>query len=634
MWFDAHGARLPGPLYPGFDTLGTLRHIQGTGRDHTWFVLTQKIIEKEFALSGSEQNPDTTSKSKRAVLKERLGSGPPSPVQAFMDHGEDFIVERSLPQLVRRMNALIGEELIDHGALEAQIVARDRQLANRYAKDGQITAIHAARAYTADKVTRVAAPHRILDPKAGPLIAVRLSILTRKSLGGLQTDLSSRVLQAVRRAAGRPLRGRRGGRLRRRRRARIPRPGRDLPRRLPVLGADRGPRRGGRDRLAALTEHPSNGVWTPVCFLAPGAYFGRHVVTSSRSQWFQVENWIITWAPIIFMGLLVFFLWRTMKLMPKTKPTEITPDSASAVDWAQVAGADEAKAELQEVVDFLKDPARFKALGASVPKGIMLHGPPGTGKTLLAKAVAKESGAKFYAQSASSFVEMFAGLGAARIRRLFQIARDNRPAIIFIDEIDAVGGERGSDNNSEREQTLNQLLVEMDGFRSTGDLVVIAASNLLDKLDPALLRPGRFDRQIFVSPPDVAGREAIMRVHTAQQAAGRRLRPRDPRAPDVGADRRRSGQPLQRGRDLRRPRRTARRSRRPTSTPRWSASWPACSRAARSTSTSAASSPSTRPATRSAPSCCRASTACTRSRSSRAARRWATRSTSPRRTAT
>jgi uncharacterized protein len=203
MWFDAHGSRLPGPLYPGFDTLGTLRHIQGTGRDHTWFVLTQRIIEKEFALSGSEQNPDTTSKSKRAVLRERLGSGPPSPVQAFMDHGEDFIVERSLPQLVRRMNALIGEDLIDHGALEAQIVARDRQLANRYAKDGQITAIHAARAYTADKITRVAAPHRILDPKAGPLIAVRLSILTRKSLGGLQTDLSSRVL----RASGEPLEG-------------------------------------------------------------------------------------------------------------------------------------------------------------------------------------------------------------------------------------------------------------------------------------------------------------------------------------------------------------------------------------------------------------------------------------------
>ncbi len=230
--------------------------------------------------------------------------------------------------------------------------------------------------------------------------------------------------------------------------------------------------------------------------------------------WYQIEGWIVTWVPIIFMGLLVFFIWRTLKLMPRTKPQEITPDSESAIDWSQVAGADEAKAELQEVVEFLRDPARFKALGASVPKGIMLHGPPGTGKTLLAKAVARESGAKFYSQSAAAFVEMFAGLGAARIRRLFKIARENRPAIIFIDEIDAVGGQRGSDNNSEREQTLNQLLVEMDGFRSSGDLVVIAASNLLEKLDPALLRPGRFDRQIFVSPPDVGGREAIMRVHT------------------------------------------------------------------------------------------------------------------------
>jgi cell division protease FtsH len=236
-------------------------------------------------------------------------------------------------------------------------------------------------------------------------------------------------------------------------------------------------------------------------------------------QWFEIENWIITWAPIIFMGLLVFFLWRTLKLMPRTKPTEIKPDSASAVDWAAVAGADEAKAELQEVVDFLRSPRRFQEMGANVPKGILLHGPPGTGKTLLAKAVAKESGAKFYSQSASSFVEMFAGLGAARIRRLFQIARDNRPAIIFIDEIDAVGGERGSDNNSEREQTLNQLLVEMDGFASSaeGRVVVMAASNLLEKLDPALLRPGRFDRQVFVSPPDVKGRERILRVHTANK---------------------------------------------------------------------------------------------------------------------
>ena len=195
LWFDALGRRLPGPLYPGYDTLGTLAHIQGTGHDYTWFVLTAKIIEKEFALSGSEQNPDTTSKSWRAVLKERLGSGPPGPVQAFMDHGEDFVVERRLPDLVRRMNELSGDDLLDAVDIEAQIVARDREVENAYAKDGQITAIHGARAYWADKVTRVAAPHRILDPDAGPLIAVRLSILTRKSLGGLQTDLDARVLQ-------------------------------------------------------------------------------------------------------------------------------------------------------------------------------------------------------------------------------------------------------------------------------------------------------------------------------------------------------------------------------------------------------------------------------------------------------
>jgi cell division protease FtsH len=220
------------------------------------------------------------------------------------------------------------------------------------------------------------------------------------------------------------------------------------------------------------------------------------------------------------MGLLVYFIWRTLRLMPRTKPTEIKPESKGSVGWQDVAGADEAKAELQEVVEFLRDPTRFKKLGATVPRGILLHGPPGTGKTLLAKAVAKEAGANFFSQSAAAFVEMFAGLGAARIRRLFKIARDHRPSIIFIDEIDAVGGERGSDNNSEREQTLNQLLVEMDGFSNTNDLVVIAASNLLEKLDPALLRPGRFDRQIFVSPPDVAGREAIMEVHTRGKPLG------------------------------------------------------------------------------------------------------------------
>ena len=228
----------------------------------------------------------------------------------------------------------------------------------------------------------------------------------------------------------------------------------------------------------------------------------------------QVETWVITWVPILFMGLIVFFLWRTLKVMPKTKPQQIKPESKISISWADVAGADEAKHELQEVVEFLRDADRFKALGARVPKGILLHGPPGTGKTLLAKAVAHESGANFFSQSAAAFVEQFVGLGAARIRRLFAIARKNAPAIIFIDELDAVGGRRGADISGEKDQTLNQLLVEMDGFSTTDDVVVMAASNLLEKLDPALLRPGRLDRQIFVSPPDVKGREGILRVHT------------------------------------------------------------------------------------------------------------------------
>src|SRR3954466_2627263 len=232
------------------------------------------------------------------------------------------------------------------------------------------------------------------------------------------------------------------------------------------------------------------------------------------SWWEQFKGFLLLWGPIIFMGLIVYFLWRTMRLMPHTKPIRIKPDPRGALQWDEVAGADEAKAELQEVVDFLKEPDRFRALGASVPKGILLHGPPGTGKTLLAKAVANESGAQFFSQSASSFVEMFAGLGAKRIRRLFREARKHSPAIVFIDEIDAVAAERGSDNNSEREQTLNQLLVAMDGVASRGDLVVIPASSLLGRLDPALLRPGRFDRQILVAAPDVAGREAILKVHT------------------------------------------------------------------------------------------------------------------------
>ena len=228
----------------------------------------------------------------------------------------------------------------------------------------------------------------------------------------------------------------------------------------------------------------------------------------------DVLTWLQAWLPIIFMGLLVVAVFVLLRHMPRTKPAEIKPETSPSIGWDEIAGSEEAKDELREVVEYLQDPKRFRALGAKVPKGILLHGPPGTGKTLLAKAVAHESGARFYSQSAASFIEMFAGLGAARIRRLFRIARNHAPAIIFIDELDAVGGHRGMDISGERDQTLNQLLVEMDGFTARKEVVVIAASNLLEKLDQALLRPGRFDRQIFVSPPDVGGRERILEVHS------------------------------------------------------------------------------------------------------------------------
>ncbi|GAA1640168.1 FAD-binding dehydrogenase [Kribbella alba] len=202
LWFDATGKRLPVPLFPGFDTLGTLEHIASTGYDYSWFVLTRKIIEKEFALSGQEQNPDLTGKDIRGVLGRARG-GATAPVQAFMDKGADFIVRDNLADLVRGMNSLTGEDLIDPAELERQIVARDREMDNTFTKDLQITALRGARNYRGDKLIRVASPHKILDPKAGPLIAVKLNILTRKSLGGLQTDLDSRVL----RTDGTPLPG-------------------------------------------------------------------------------------------------------------------------------------------------------------------------------------------------------------------------------------------------------------------------------------------------------------------------------------------------------------------------------------------------------------------------------------------
>ncbi|MGY1618480.1 FAD-binding dehydrogenase [Geodermatophilus sp. SYSU D00691] len=195
LWLDATGKRLPVPLFPGFDTLGTLAHIGQTGYEHTWFVSTQRIVGKEFALSGSEQNPDLTGKDVRLLLKRaRVEVAPP--VQRFLDHGEDFVVARTVPELVAGMNRVTGgEPALDVATVEAEIVCRDREIANPFTKDLQVMAIRSARNYLGDKLIRVASPHRILDPEAGPLVAVRLNLLTRKTLGGLETDLSGRVLR-------------------------------------------------------------------------------------------------------------------------------------------------------------------------------------------------------------------------------------------------------------------------------------------------------------------------------------------------------------------------------------------------------------------------------------------------------
>jgi predicted oxidoreductase len=202
VWLDARGQRLPAPLFPGFDTLGTLEHILKTGFEYSWFVLNRRIIEKEFTLSGSEQNPDLTNKSLREVLGRTRG-GAPGPVAAFLEHGVDFVQAPELSGLVAKMNGLVGTRLLDSAGVQRQIEARDREIDNRFSKDLQITAIRGARQYFGDKLIRVVSPHRILDPKAGPLIAVRLNILTRKSLGGLETDLDARVLKL----GGEPLAG-------------------------------------------------------------------------------------------------------------------------------------------------------------------------------------------------------------------------------------------------------------------------------------------------------------------------------------------------------------------------------------------------------------------------------------------
>jgi hypothetical protein len=203
LWLDGTGKRLPVPLYPGFDTLGTLEYIAKSGYDYTWFVLNAKIIGKEFSLSGQEQNPDLTQRSVRQLLASRAGSGAPGPVQAFVDRGVDFVTAKSVRELVSAMNALPDVTPLDYATVAEEVTARDREVANNFTKDGQITAIRAARGYLGDKLGRVVAPHRLVEPKAGPLIAVKLHILTRKTLGGLETDLDARVLGAD----GTPLNG-------------------------------------------------------------------------------------------------------------------------------------------------------------------------------------------------------------------------------------------------------------------------------------------------------------------------------------------------------------------------------------------------------------------------------------------
>ena len=242
----------------------------------------------------------------------------------------------------------------------------------------------------------------------------------------------------------------------------------------------------------------------------------------------QSGNWISTIVMLVPTVLFIVMLWMMMNQggagrgggggIMNFGRSHVKPEdpSKNKVRFSDVAGEEEEKQELVEVVEFLKDPRRFSALGARIPAGVLLEGPPGTGKTLLAKAVAGEAGVPFYSISGSDFVEMFVGVGASRVRDLFDTAKKNSPAIIFIDEIDAVGRQRGAGmggGHDEREQTLNQLLVEMDGFSGNEGVIVIAATNRSDVLDPALLRPGRFDRQILVGRPDVKGREAILRVH-------------------------------------------------------------------------------------------------------------------------
>ena len=262
----------------------------------------------------------------------------------------------------------------------------------------------------------------------------------------------------------------------------------------------------------------------------PDAPMDFDIIRPRETPW-----WVNLLPSLLLLGALIFFYVMMMRqargggaggMMSFGKAKPRTPEDGPKVTFSDVAGADEEKEELVEIVEFLKAPSKFNALGARIPKGVLLMGPPGTGKTLLAKAVAGEAGVPFFSISGSDFVEMFVGVGASRVRDLFEQAKKHAPSIIFIDEIDAVGRQRGAGlggGHDEREQTLNQMLVEMDGFGTNAGVIIIAATNRRDILDPALLRPGRFDRQIAVGYPDIKGREAILRVHTKNK----------PIAPDV-----------------------------------------------------------------------------------------------------
>jgi cell division protease FtsH len=248
---------------------------------------------------------------------------------------------------------------------------------------------------------------------------------------------------------------------------------------------------------------------------------------SDGQAWYM--TFLISWLPmLVFLGIWVFFM-RQMQgggakaLSFGKSRARLLSDKQNKVTFADVAGVDEAKEELQEIIEFLKDPQKFQKLGGRIPKGVLLMGPPGTGKTLLARAIAGEANVPFFSISGSDFVEMFVGVGASRVRDLFEQGKKHAPCIIFMDEIDAVGRHRGAGlggGHDEREQTLNQLLVEMDGFESNDGVILIAATNRPDVLDPALLRPGRFDRQVVVARPDVKGREGILKVHTRKIPLG------------------------------------------------------------------------------------------------------------------